>query len=576
MDATRQNVRLAQLLEEVQRTFELIDEQRRKAASIIESHEQVVAQKSLENSQLQERLAELEHKVRCIASVEHLLEFSKAEVSRLTTENSSLKHELKAITKKGADLIQHKHQAMALASELAATKRDLVAANADASRVKEELSTTLKINKELRLALSSSTDQLTALLTLLLERNNLGNNHSQIEGNIDGMNSYYDITADSVDRKRLYSILSCRSTILNHAMFPSSSTAASPLSLFLLTCTLSTQQIFLRRLCALIHQGASSLSDASERLNFLASAFALSLAEDFISVLLSPEESLYFIAAETPNIDAFKAALSLSTSLQRICGDSFAVLEETLLTGVLPAHSQLKLSAPRIRGFFAQVLPVLFSSMDMLVSVDTGIHTYSSFLSAPSLIEGFIFAVTAYTYRAISFNFRRPLNALSSRFFTDAMNLLCPSHSVSARSTDQSELSVDELDCLLAVFSDHLSTDQFSSLSDLISNTRAMLSKISNTNNDSEMKERQEQILGQRQSCVDAKLLENIQAEASQQFQNLISEQGKLRAELDRTKAELTSLHDEHATTVGLLRIATDRISITDEANIALRNALSS
>lgn len=40
----------------------------------------------------------------------------------------------------------------------------------DASRTKEELSATIETNKELRMALSSSTDQLTVLLALLLER----------------------------------------------------------------------------------------------------------------------------------------------------------------------------------------------------------------------------------------------------------------------------------------------------------------------------------------------------------------------------------------------------------------------
>lgn len=100
LDVNRQNVRLKQLLGEAQRTFELIDEQRRKAASIIESHEQVMAQKALENSQLQERLTEMERATRSMASIEHQLEFNKAELSRLAAENESLKQELKASAKK--------------------------------------------------------------------------------------------------------------------------------------------------------------------------------------------------------------------------------------------------------------------------------------------------------------------------------------------------------------------------------------------------------------------------------------------------------------------------------------------
>lgn len=577
LNATRQNVRLTQLLGEAQRTFELIDEQRRRAANIIESHEKLMAQKTLENSQLKERLAELEHTASCIASVEHLLEFNKEEVSRLTAENGSLKHELKAATKKVGDLMQYKHKVTALTSELTVIKRDLEATNAEAFRTKEELSIAMKTNKDLSLALSSSTDQLTALLTLLLEKNSINNeivNTCQIEKKTSSMTTSYNSNIESIDQKHLYTILSYQSAILNHTMCPSSSTAVSSLSLFILICTLSTQQILLRRLCAFIDQGASRLSDASERSNFLMSAFALSLVEDFISVLLSPEETLYFIASNTPNLSAFKSALNLSAALQKICGDSFAVLEETLLTGALPVHSQLKLSAPKIRGFFAQILPVLLSSMDMLNGINTGIHAYSSFLSVPSLTERFIFAVTAYTYRTISFNFRKPFHVLTSGFFNDVMSLLFPTQIVSNRLTDQSEPSLDQVDSLFAIFSEKLSTNQSPLLLDFINSTRDITSKI-NTGNKLIDKQVQE-LQASRQSYADLKtFLETIQVEASRHFESLISEKHELKVELDRTKAELANLREEHAKTIGLLRVATDRILITEETNSALRDALS-
>lgn len=45
--------------------------------------------------------------------------------------------------------------------------------------------------------------------------------------------------------------------------------------------------------------------------------------------------------------------------------------------------------------------------------------------------------------------------------------------------------------------------------------------------------------------------------------------------ELDHTRTELASLREEHAKTIGLLRIANDRISVAEETTTALRNALS-
>lgn len=562
INVNRQNVRLTQLLGEVQRTFESIDKQRRKAASIIESHEQIMAQKALENSQLQDRLAELERTAKCMASVEHQLESNKVELSRLSAENSSLKQEIKAATKKNAELLQYKHQAAALTSELAVVRRDLEATHADTSRIKEELSSAIETNTELRSSLNSSTDQLTALLALLLER------HSHSGSSEDGTTTC--CSADNVnDRKDLYCILSYRSTVLNCCMFPSSSADASPLSLFLLICTLFTQQILLRQLCAFINQGALNLSDNSERLSFLLSAFALSLADDFISVFLCPRENHCITAAKSPNPIALKAALNLSSSLQDICGDSFAVLEEILLAGTLPVHLQLKLNASKIRGFFAQVLPILLSSIDMLASTGTGPYTYSSFLSTPSFMERFIFAATAYTHRALFLTFQRPFVALSSRFFNDALTLLCPNQSAFVKIAGQPEVSIAQVDCLLTAFSDQLPDNQSSPLLTLINSTRLLLSEsIGNT------KLARQQL--QDQSHADIKVvLANIQMEASKQLQNSICEQNELKAELDRTRAELASLREEHIKTIGLLRIATDRISVAEETSNTLRAALS-
>lgn len=564
LDVNRQNVRLKQLLGEAQRTFELIDEQRRKAASIIESHEQVMAQKALENSQLQERLTEMERATRSMASIEHQLEFNKAELSRLAAENESLKQELKASAKKNTDLTQYKYQAAALMSELAAVKKDLETTNVDASRTKEELSATIETNKELRVAVSSSTDQLTVLLALLLERSD------QAKSGGDGATTSCDID-DSDNRKHLYDILSCQSTILSHFVLFSSSAGASPLPIFLLTCTLFTQRLLLRRLCAFINQGILSLSDNSERLNFLLSSFALSLVEDFISVFLTQGEKFYLAATEMPSPEVFKAALSLSSSLQDACGDSLAALEEVILTGALPSHLQPNLSASRIRGFFGQVLPVLFSSMDILTGADTGLYAYSTFLSAPSLIERLIFVVTTYIYRTVSFGFQRPFITLSSRFFLDAMTLLCPAQNAFLDHASQSGFSVGQVDCLLAAFSDQLSIDQSSSLLDLISKTRDSLSKTFSSDSMMAQQKRTKD-----QAHVDIKtLLTNIQAEASQQFKKLVCAQDELRVELDRTRTELASLREEHAKTIGLLRIANDRISVAEETTTALRNALS-
>ncbi|EFO64781.1 Hypothetical protein GLP15_4858 [Giardia lamblia P15] len=564
LDVNRQNMRLRQLLGEAQRTFELIDEQRRKAASIIESHEQVMTQKALENSQLQERLAEMERTTRSIASIEHQLEFNKSELARLATENESLKQEIKTLVKRSTDLTQYKYQAAALASELAAVKKDLEATNVDVSRTKEELSATIATNRELRIALSSSTDQLTVLLALLLER------RDQAKSGEDG--AIASCSAGSFnDQKHLYDILSCRSAILDHFALFNSSAARSPLSIFLLSCTLFTQQLLLRQLCAFINQGILNLSDSSERLSFLLSAFALSLVEDFISVFLDQEEKFYLATIKTPSLEVFKAALSLSSSLQDVCGDSLTALEEVLLTGILPTNLQLKLSASRIRGLFGQVLPILFSSMDILAGTDTGLYAYSTFLSASSLVEKFIFVVTAYIHRAILFDFQRPFMAFSSSFFLDTMTLLCPAQSAFVDHASQSGFSVSQVDCLLATFSDQLSVNQSSSLLDLIGKTRGLLSEA--LSSDSMMVQQKQT---KNQSHIDIKaLLTNAQTDASQQFHNLVCAQDELRVELDRTRTELASLREEHAKTVGLLRIANDRIAIAEETTTKLQTALS-